>query len=394
MDVRVLIVDDLEPFRSAARAVVQATPGFQVAGEVATGEASVDEVQGLRPDLVLMDVNLPGIGGVEATRRIRVDAPKAVVVLLSTRAASEVGSLAEDCGAAAYIAKSAFSPETLAAAWATALEQGHATEAPGATPHRPDRPLTPAGRAADLGPEGADRSATSPDAIVEARRLRKVYQGAGQVEALRGVDLEVRRGEMLALVGPSGSGKTTLLNCLSGLDRFDAGTVIVDGTDLAEMSDRQRTAYRCRNMGFVFQAFNLLPVLTAVENVEIPLLLTGVGGREAHRTALDMLETLGLAHRAKHRPDQLSGGEQQRVAVARALVHRPAVVWADEPTGNLDTEVSQVIVELLLRMNADGQTIVLVTHNPQVAERAGRVLHMRDGRIEAAVAPARARTSA
>lgn len=199
---------------------------------------------------------------------------------------------------------------------------------------------------------------------------------------------------MLAFVGPSGSGKTTLLNCLSGLDRFDAGTVIVDGTDLADMSDRQRTAYRCRNMGFVFQAFNLLPVLTAVENVEIPLLLTGVGGREAHRTALDMLETLGLAHRAKHRPDQLSGGEQQRVAVARALVHRPAVVWADEPTGNLDTEVSQVIVELLLRMNADGQTIVLVTHNPQVAERAGRVLHMRDGRIEAAVAPAQARTSA
>jgi len=254
--------------------------------------------------------------------------------------------------------------------------------------------LTRAGRAADLGPEAADRSATSPDAIVEARRLRKVYQGAGQVEALRGVDLEVRRGEMLALVGPSGSGKTTLLNCLSGLDRFDAGTVIVDGTDLADMSDRQRTAYRCRNMGFVFQAFNLLPVLTAVENVEIPLLLTGVGGREAHRTALDMLETLGLAHRAKHRPDQLSGGEQQRVAVARALVHRPAVVWADEPTGNLDTEVSQVIVELLLRMNADGQTIVLVTHNPQVAERAGRVLHMRDGRIEAAVAPAQARTSA
>ena len=163
---------------------------------------------------------------------------------------------------------------------------------------------------------------------------------------------------------------------------------------LADMSDRQRTAYRRRNMGFVFQAFNLLPVLTAVENVEIPLLLTGVGGRAARRSALDMLETLGLAHRATHRPDQLSGGEQQRVAVARALVHRPAVVWADEPTGNLDTEVSEVIVELLRRMNADGQTIVLVTHNPQVAERAGRVLHMRDGRIEAAVAPAQARTSA
>jgi putative ABC transport system ATP-binding protein len=238
-----------------------------------------------------------------------------------------------------------------------------------------------------------DASESGHDTIIESRRLRKVYHGAGEVEALRGIDLEVRRGEMLALVGPSGSGKTTLLNCLSGLDGFDAGTVIVEGTDLAEMSDRQRTAYRRQNMGFVFQAFNLLPVLTAVENVEIPLLLSGVGGREARRRALDMLETLGLAHRAAHRPDQLSGGEQQRVAVARALVHRPAVVWADEPTGNLDTEVSHVIVELLQRMNDDGQTIVLVTHNPQVAERAGRVLHMRDGRIEAAPAPVHARAS-
>jgi putative ABC transport system ATP-binding protein len=218
--------------------------------------------------------------------------------------------------------------------------------------------------------------------IVQANRLRKTYRGPSQVEALRGVDLQVERGEMLAVVGPSGSGKTTLLNCLSGLDRCDSGSVLVDGADLAAMSDRARTAYRCRHMGFVFQAFNLLPVLTAAENVEIPLLLQGLGGKEARRRALDMLETLGLANRAQHRPDELSGGEQQRVAVARALVHRPAVVWADEPTGNLDTEVTQVIVELLLRMNRDGQTIVLVTHNPLVAERAGRTVRMRDGRIE------------
>jgi putative ABC transport system ATP-binding protein len=235
--------------------------------------------------------------------------------------------------------------------------------------------------AAHLG--GVMTPSKASDPIVEASRLRKVYRSAGEVEALRGVDLAVEKGEMVAVVGPSGSGKTTLLNCLSGLDRFDGGRVVVDGSDLAQMSDRERTAYRCRNMGFVFQAFNLLPVLSAVENVEIPLLLQGVRSGEARRRSLEMLETLGLAHRAKHRPDQLSGGEQQRVTVARALVHRPAVVWADEPTGNLDTEITHVIIELLVRMNREGQTIVLVTHNPQVAERARRTLRMRDGRIEA-----------
>jgi putative ABC transport system ATP-binding protein len=220
------------------------------------------------------------------------------------------------------------------------------------------------------------------DPIVQARRLRKVYHGADEVEALRGIDLEVERGEMVAIVGPSGSGKTTLLNCLSGLDVFDGGQVVIDAQDLSRMSDRARTRYRSRNMGFVFQAFNLLPVLSAAENVEIPLLLQGVGPRDSRRRALEMLETLGLAHRANHRPDQLSGGEQQRVAVARALIHKPAVVWADEPTGNLDSEVTNVIVELLVRMNKTGQTIVLVTHNPQVAERTQRTIRMRDGRIE------------
>ena len=219
--------------------------------------------------------------------------------------------------------------------------------------------------------------------IVLARRLRKVYHGADEVEALRGIDLLVERGEMIAIVGTSGSGKTTLLNCLSGLDVFDGGQVVIDGQDLSKMSDRARTAYRARHMGFVFQAFNLLPVLSAAENVEIPLLLQGAGTRDSRRRALEMLDTLGLAHRANHRPDQLSGGEQQRVAVARALIHKPAVVWADEPTGNLDSEVTNVIVELLARMNQTGQTIVLVTHNPQVAERAARTVRMRDGRIEA-----------
>jgi len=217
---------------------------------------------------------------------------------------------------------------------------------------------------------------------VVARGLRKVYRGGSEVEALKGVDLEIARGELLAIIGPSGSGKTTLLNCLSGLEQIDGGEVLVDGKDLAELSDDDRTEYRAKSMGFVFQAFNLLPVLSAVENVEIPMLLLGEGSKQARTRALETLEEVGLAPRADHRPEQLSGGEQQRVAVARALVHRPAVVFADEPTGNLDSESTQAILDLFLRLNSGGQTIVMVTHNPGVAEAAGRTISMRDGLIE------------
>ncbi|MFQ5947631.1 MAG: ABC transporter ATP-binding protein, partial [Acidimicrobiia bacterium] len=218
--------------------------------------------------------------------------------------------------------------------------------------------------------------------MVQAQEVRKVYRSGSEVEALSGVSLEIAAGELLAVVGPSGSGKTTLLNCLSGLERIDGGKVFVDGHNLAELSDDERTDYRAKTMGFVFQAFNLLPVLTAVENVEIPLLLAGAGVRETRSRALETLDLVGLGARAGHRPDQLSGGEQQRVAVARALVHRPAVVWADEPTGNLDTESTASVMELLLGLNDEGQTIVMVTHNPALAERAGRTIRMRDGRIE------------
>jgi len=229
---------------------------------------------------------------------------------------------------------------------------------------------------------------TSPDdQIVQATGVRKVYRSGADVEALRGVDVAVARGEMVAIVGPSGSGKTTLLNCLSGLERIDGGQIVIDGADIAGLSDDQLTRYRARNMGFIFQAFNLLPVLTAVENVEIPLLMAGQRGRGARSAALEVLAAVGLSERSNHRPDQLSGGEQQRVAVARALVHRPAVVWADEPTGNLDSESTDAVMALLVAMNADGHSFVIVTHNPSVAERAGRVIRMRDGQIEAEPAP-------
>jgi len=220
------------------------------------------------------------------------------------------------------------------------------------------------------------------DQIVRARGVRKVYRNGSEVTALKGIDLDIPRGELLAIVGPSGSGKTTLLNCLSGLERIDGGEILVEGANLAGLGDNKRTAYRGRYMGFVFQAFNLLPVLSAAENVELPLLLQGMGGRQARARALETLERVGLGGRAGHRPDQLSGGEQQRVAVARALVHRPAIVWADEPTGNLDSESAEAVMALLMHLNGEGQTVVMVTHNPQIAAAAGRIVRMRDGRIE------------
>jgi putative ABC transport system ATP-binding protein len=221
------------------------------------------------------------------------------------------------------------------------------------------------------------------DFIVEATGVRKIYHGGTDVEALKGVDVEVGRGEMVAIMGPSGSGKTTLLNCLSGLEQIDEGQILVDGRDLALLKDDARTEYRAQSMGFVFQAFNLLPVLTAAENVEIPLLLLGWKAKKARARAIETLGLVGLAERSKHRPDQLSGGEQQRVAVARALVHTPAVVWADEPTGNLDTESTESVMQLLVQLNRDeGQSIVLVTHNPSVADLTSRTISVRDGLVE------------
>jgi putative ABC transport system ATP-binding protein len=211
--------------------------------------------------------------------------------------------------------------------------------------------------------------------------VRKLYDaGAGSVAALRGVDFAVEQGEMVAIMGPSGCGKTTLLNCLSGLDEPSSGEIIIAGTSLKSLSDRQRTAYRARQMGFIFQSFNLLPVLSAVENVELPMLVAGENGRKARRRALEMLAVVGLADRARHRPAELSGGQQQRVTIARALVNNPAIVWADEPTGNLDGEAAEHVMDLLCKLNQEqGQTLVVVTHAPEVGARASRIVRMRDG---------------
>jgi putative ABC transport system ATP-binding protein len=222
------------------------------------------------------------------------------------------------------------------------------------------------------------------DLIIEARELRKVYTtGALRLEALKSVNFAVARGEMVAIMGPSGCGKTTLLNCLSGLDDFDGGEVRIAGTSLRELSDNQKTEYRARNMGFVFQVYNLLPVLSAVENVELPLLVSGVRPREARTRALAALDLVGLADRARHRPAELSGGQRQRTTIARSLVNNPAIVWADEPTGALDSEAAGDIMDLMCRLNKENaQTFVVVTHAAEVGERANRIVRMRDGRIE------------
>jgi putative ABC transport system ATP-binding protein len=228
------------------------------------------------------------------------------------------------------------------------------------------------------------RPETAPGAdIIELDNIVKTYaSGNVQVQALRGVSLTVARGEMVAIMGASGCGKTTLLNCMSGLDDVDSGTVRVDGTDLAKMNDRQKTAYRARNMGFIFQTYNLLPVLSAVENVELPLVVSGYAAGKARERAMAALERVGLPDKAHSRPSQLSGGQRQRVTIARSLVNDPAIVWADEPTGALDSRTANDIVTLMEELNAEhGQTFVLVTHDAGSGKRCHRLVHMSDGEI-------------
>jgi ABC-type lipoprotein export system ATPase subunit len=221
------------------------------------------------------------------------------------------------------------------------------------------------------------------EVIINVKGLHKTYDtGKVKVHALRGVDFAVKKGEMVAIMGPSGCGKTTLLNCLAGLDDFEQGEAFIEGVQLRDMSDDGRTDYRARRMGFVFQLYNLLPVLTSVENVELTLLVSGVAPRMARQKALEGLQMVGLADLANRIPAELSGGQRQRVTIARALVNQPAIIWGDEPTGDLDSETTGEIMDLLCRLNkGNQQTFVLVTHSQDVAARADRIVMMRDGLV-------------
>jgi putative ABC transport system ATP-binding protein len=226
-------------------------------------------------------------------------------------------------------------------------------------------------------------TAAADDLIVEATEVVKTYDtGRIKVRALRGVTLSVKRAEIIAIMGPSGCGKTTLLNCLSGLDDIDSGRILIDNSDINRLSDNQKTEFRARRMGFVFQFYNLLPVLSAVENVELPLLVSGTGVKDARQRAIAALEQVHLADWANHRPAELSGGQRQRVTVARALVNEPAIVWGDEPTGDLDSANAQEIMDLICELNQrQRQTFVLVTHDANIAARTHRIVYMVDGLI-------------
>ena len=222
----------------------------------------------------------------------------------------------------------------------------------------------------------------TPPPLVAARDLHRDYALSGAaVHAVRGVTLEITRGEYVAIVGPSGCGKSTLLNLLGAIDRPTRGNIAIDGTVVSTLPDREATQFRLTQIGFVFQRFYLLPVLTARENVELPMAEAKVGARERRDRARELLGYVGLADRAEHRPAELSGGEQQRVAIARALANRPTILLADEPTGELDAQTGHDVIDLFDRLNRDGMTILVVTHDEKLAGAARRVVHMLDGRV-------------
>jgi putative ABC transport system ATP-binding protein len=226
-------------------------------------------------------------------------------------------------------------------------------------------------------------NSSSDDIVVECRNLRKSYiLGEIRVDALRGINMKINRGEMISIMGPSGCGKTTLLNIIGSLDNPSSGQVLLEGSDISRASEQQLTDIRRKSVGFIFQFYNLLPVLTAVENVELPMLIAGIPKKERVQRANELLEKVDLLRRKDHKPDELSGGERQRVAIARSLANRPTILLADEPTGDLDTESGQAVLSLLKEVNeTENQTVIMVTHDSNIAKQANRIFHIKDGMV-------------
>ena len=225
-------------------------------------------------------------------------------------------------------------------------------------------------------------------ALVELRDVSKIYHlGGEEIRALDGVSLDIESGEFISIIGPSGSGKSTLMHILGCLDSPTAGTINLDGTMIQDATPRQLASIRGKKIGFVFQFFNLLPKFNVLQNVELPMIYSGVGGSERKKRAAEALELVGLGNRSKHRPSQLSGGQQQRVAIARALVNNPKIIFADEPTGNLDSHTGEAILKLFQSLSSEGRTIILVTHDPEIAAVTPRRIEIRDGKISERVDP-------
>ncbi len=228
------------------------------------------------------------------------------------------------------------------------------------------------------------KSNTDRKVIVNTQSLFKIYHKGqpNEVKALNDVDIKIYQGEMVAIMGESGSGKTTLLNCISGIDNPSSGKIEINGQDIAKLRDRKKTKFRATNMGFIFQTFNLIPVLSALENVELPLILDGVKRSVAKKKAKELLEQVGLGDRLYHKPNELSGGQRQRVTVARSLANDPTVIWADEPTGNLDSDTAKEVMDLIKKMNKEkGTTVVMVTHSHSISKYAQRTIHMDSGKV-------------
>lgn len=397
---RIFLADDQSTVRSALRLLLEQDPSVAVVGEAREAQDLLTQVRADCPDLLLLDWELPALRPPELLSALRSICPDLSVVALSSRPDARRAALAS--GANAFVSKGD-APELLLEAvigcQATNILQEkkanrrrHTNEKGrncrgGFGANDSEIGYPPQAQAAIVSYVSANacsrRKIMQNGNIIQATGVHKTYDtGKVKVHALRGVDLNIKRGEMVAVMGPSGCGKTTLLNVLSGLDGVTEGQVVIDGAPIHTMSDRKRTRYRAEKMGFVFQSFNLLPVLSAVENVELPLLMAGVKPGNARRRAQEALDLVGLAGEAYKRPAEMSGGQQQRVTIARSLANDPAIVWADEPTGSLDSETSAEVVDLLCGLNKEkSQTFVLVTHDIAVGRRADRILRMADGVI-------------